>query len=107
MDSLYQKFIKDELHNVLRDHMKRAELKQTDLVKITGFTQTYISQILTGDKFPPLDTLCVICDCIGVPPHEVLYAAHIKASVTNKATIEHIAIKFLELKLYFKQFYNL
>ena len=86
MDNKYQNFLRTELHKVLRENMKRAGVRQIDLVNSTGLTQTYLSLILSGDRFPPLDTLLLICENIGVMPHEVLFTAYLRAFISRKPT---------------------
>lgn len=96
----------EELHKVLRGRLQSAGLKQADIVYYTGFTQTYVSQIMTGAKFPPLDTLCDICDVLDVPVHQVLYEAYLRATMKKEILSNHIGIKFREMELSINSFYN-
>jgi transcriptional regulator with XRE-family HTH domain len=51
----------------IKDIRKKRSLKQLELAKITGVSQTYLSQIESGSKKPTLDILEKISNALNIP----------------------------------------
>ena len=43
---------------------------QTDLANATGSTSSYVNQIMTGRKRPNAEWVEMICDVMGLTPHQ-------------------------------------
>lgn len=53
--------------NTISNLRKEKKIKQMDLAKISGISQTYLSQIEKGVKTPTIDILEKISFALGIP----------------------------------------
>ncbi len=56
-----------EIGDTIKKMRKKNGMTQEDLSKVSGVTQTYISQIESGRRKPTLKILELLCDSINVP----------------------------------------
>ena len=64
------------IKNNMRRERERVELKQADVARKIGTTQSTYSLFETGRALPEADELAIICDLFGVKP-EALYGGSI------------------------------
>lgn len=48
-------------------------LSQSELARIAGMSQSYLSELESNKKSPTLRQLCKIADALGVHPSELVY----------------------------------
>jgi transcriptional regulator with XRE-family HTH domain len=63
----------NNIGQAIKEFRKKKLLKQKDLANKSGISQTYLSQIETGDKFPSLDMLEKICNALDIPPQIITF----------------------------------
>lgn len=62
----------EQIRNALTDALERCALKQTELAKEVGVTQSMISHYASGRKLPALDTLSKLCSVLDLDANEIL-----------------------------------
>lgn len=62
----------EEIGSKIRAARKRAGLKQKDLAKIIGVTESRISQYENGSQRPRVDTIQKIADGLKISPFDLL-----------------------------------
>jgi len=55
-----------------RNARKAAELTQRDVREMTGFAQSWISELETGQSTINLDNMAILSACVGVPLWKLL-----------------------------------
>ncbi|MDE1475872.1 helix-turn-helix domain-containing protein [Xenorhabdus bovienii] len=55
-----------------REARKAAKLSQREVRSITGFAQSWISEVETGRSTINLDNMAILADCVGVPLWKLL-----------------------------------
>lgn len=55
-----------------RKARKAAELTQRDVKELTGFAQSWISELETGQSTINLDNMAILAACVGVPLWKLL-----------------------------------
>ncbi|CDG91744.1 helix-turn-helix domain-containing protein [Xenorhabdus bovienii] len=55
-----------------REARKAAKLSQRGVKSITGFAQSWISEVETGQSTINLDNMAILADCVGVPLWKLL-----------------------------------
>lgn len=56
----------------LRAEMTKAGMKQPQLAKRSGYSQSVISQVLKGQVSPSIDKLAKLAHALGIQPWELL-----------------------------------
>lgn len=51
---------------LLAEILRKKRIKQKELSELTGFSESYISQVLSEKRTPELKTLKVICDALQI-----------------------------------------
>lgn len=54
-------------------------VRQIDIAKATGLSESTISRLLRGTQRMPVNTYALICEALGVRPLEVMQAAQTRA----------------------------
>lgn len=67
----------------LRKFTKR-EKTQGEVAEEAGISQTYLSQIESGDKMPSIEVIQKLCEIYGVPLELVVWLGHESKDVSPK-----------------------
>lgn len=62
----------DEIQIRLREAIKNSGIKQTDIAKQLGITQSTISKYMNYNKYPAIDTFANLCKILDVSADEIL-----------------------------------
>ena len=67
----------------LREYMKANKLRQREIARTIGMTESTLSMILTGQRKCSLDTYVQICTLLGVPIGEFIRATDRPARIDD------------------------
>ena len=62
----------EQIRNALIEALKQSNIKQEDLAKNIGVSQSMISHYVSGRKMPALDTLSRICTVLDLDANDIL-----------------------------------
>ena len=62
----------EDIQRVLIEALKQSGMKQDELAKKVGVSQSMISHYISGRKMPALDTLSRLCSVLDLDANEVL-----------------------------------
>jgi transcriptional regulator with XRE-family HTH domain len=73
----------ENLGKTIRELRKRRKLTQSDLSALADVSQTYISQIETGDRIPSIEILNRLGEKIGIPYQIIAFLSLDEDSVSE------------------------
>ena len=62
----------EQIRNALIEALKHSNIKQEDLAKKIGVSQSMISHYVSGRKMPALDTLSRLCTVLDLDANDIL-----------------------------------
>ena len=62
----------EEIQKAFIEALKQSDLKQDELAKKIGVSQSMISHYISGRKMPALDTLSRLCTVLDLDANEIL-----------------------------------
>lgn len=62
----------EQIRNALIEALKQSNIKQEDLAKKIGVSQSMISHYVSGRKMPALDTLSRLCTVLDLDANDIL-----------------------------------
>ena len=62
----------EEIQKAFIEALKQSDLKQDELAKKIGVSQSMISHYISGRKMPALDTLSRLCSVLDLDANEIL-----------------------------------
>ena len=62
----------EQIRNALIEALKQSNIKQEDLAKKIGVSQSMISHYASGRKMPALDTLSRLCTVLDLDANDIL-----------------------------------
>lgn len=62
----------EKIKQALTEALKQSGIKQDELAKQVGVSQSMISHYLSGRKLPALDTLSKLCTILDLDANEIL-----------------------------------
>ena len=62
----------EEIQKAFIEALKQSDLKQDELAKRIGVSQSMISHYISGRKMPALDTLSRLCTVLDLDANEIL-----------------------------------
>lgn len=62
----------DEIQVRLREAIKNSGIRQTDIAKQLGITQSTISKYMNYNKYPSIDTFANLCRILDVSADDIL-----------------------------------
>ena len=62
----------EDIQKTLIEALKQSDLKQDELAKKIGVSQSMISHYISGRKMPALDTLSRLCTVLDLDANEIL-----------------------------------
>ncbi len=62
----------EQIRQALIEAIKQSNIKQDELAKAVGVTQSMISHYVSGRKMPALDTLSRLCSVLDLDANEIL-----------------------------------
>ena len=63
----------EDIQKSLIEALKQSDMKQDELAKRIGVSQSMISHYISGRKMPALDTLSRLCSVLDLDANEILY----------------------------------
>jgi transcriptional regulator with XRE-family HTH domain len=72
----------------LAEYRKRSKLNQRELARLIGITDAYLSQVLSGKRFPGRENALLIERLTGVPVESWSEPRRGKTDRTKRATTE-------------------
>lgn len=63
----------EDIQKTLIEALKQSDMKQDELAKRIGVSQSMISHYISGRKMPALDTLSRLCSVLDLDANEILY----------------------------------
>ena len=80
----------DELRVWLAHELERRKWSQRGLARQAGISQTFISQVLSGDASPSVNFCYKIAQALGEAPEKVLRLAGILAPAPEDNTLQEL-----------------
>ena len=62
----------EDIQKTLIEALKQSDMKQDELAKRIGVSQSMISHYISGRKMPALDTLSRLCSVLDLDANEIL-----------------------------------
>ena len=62
----------EDIQKTLIEALKQSDMKQDELAKRIGVSQSMISHYISGRKMPALDTLSRLCTVLDLDANEIL-----------------------------------